>query len=98
MYRKRTMALWLAGICQRISRERLSELPAERGGEFRSRKNAVGLIRRRYSAGDSQMRPPSAVSGLFMHPPNLLLALVLVAALGVPAASAQPALGAQGAE
>ena len=33
-----------------------------------------------------------------MHPPNLLLALVLVAALGVPAASAQPAVGAQGAE
>ena len=33
-----------------------------------------------------------------MHPPNLLFALVLVAALGVPAASAQPALGAQGAE
>ena len=33
-----------------------------------------------------------------MHPPNLLFALVLVAALGVKAASAQPALGAQGAE
>jgi dienelactone hydrolase len=33
-----------------------------------------------------------------MHPPNLLFALVLVAALGVKAASAQPALGAQGGE
>jgi dienelactone hydrolase len=33
-----------------------------------------------------------------MHPPNLLLALVLVTALGVRAASAQPALGAHGAE
>jgi len=33
-----------------------------------------------------------------MHPPNLLFALVLVAALGVRAAFAQPALGAQGAE
>ena len=33
-----------------------------------------------------------------MHPSNLLLALVLVAALGVKAASAQPSLGAQGAE
>jgi dienelactone hydrolase len=33
-----------------------------------------------------------------MHPPNLLVALVLVAALGVKAAAAQPALGAQGAE
>ena len=33
-----------------------------------------------------------------MHPPNLLLALILVAALGMKAASAQPALGAQGAE
>src|SRR5216117_1392538 len=33
-----------------------------------------------------------------MHPPNLLFALVLVAALGVKAAAAQPALGAQGAE
>jgi dienelactone hydrolase len=33
-----------------------------------------------------------------MRPPNLLFALVLVAALGVKAASAQPALGAQGAE
>ena len=33
-----------------------------------------------------------------MHPPNLLFALVLVAALGVKAAFAQPALGAQGAE
>src|SRR6266404_2785613 len=44
------------------------------------------------------MRPPSAASGPFMHPPNLLVALVLVAALGVKAASAQPALGAQGAE
>src|SRR5204863_3151677 len=43
-------------------------------------------------------RPPSAVPGPFMHPPNLLFALVLVAALGVKAASAQPALGAQGAE
>ena len=30
-----------------------------------------------------------------MHPPNSLFALVLVAALGVKAASAQPALGAQ---
>src|SRR5438132_1340895 len=44
------------------------------------------------------MRPASAVSGPFMHPPNLLFALVLVAALGVKAAFAQPALGAQGAE
>src|SRR5438309_1597952 len=44
------------------------------------------------------MRPPSAVSGPLMHPPNLLFALVLVAALGVKAAAAQPALGAQGAE
>jgi dienelactone hydrolase len=33
-----------------------------------------------------------------MRPPTLLFALVLVAALGVKAASAQPALGAQGAE
>ena len=33
-----------------------------------------------------------------MRPPNLLFALVLVTALGVKAASAQPALGAQGAE
>jgi dienelactone hydrolase len=33
-----------------------------------------------------------------MHPPNLLFALVLVTAFGVKAASAQPALGAQGAE
>src|SRR5438128_4449254 len=33
-----------------------------------------------------------------MHPPNLLFALVLVAAYGVKAAFAQPALGAQGAE
>jgi dienelactone hydrolase len=33
-----------------------------------------------------------------MHPSNLLFALILVAALGVKAASAQPALGAQGAE
>jgi dienelactone hydrolase len=33
-----------------------------------------------------------------MRPPNLLFALVLVAALGVKAASAQPAHGAQGAE
>src|SRR6059058_4678144 len=33
-----------------------------------------------------------------MHPPNLLFALVLVAALGMKAASAQPAIGAQGAE
>jgi dienelactone hydrolase len=33
-----------------------------------------------------------------MHPPNLLIALALVAALGVRAASAQPAPGAQGAE
>src|SRR3954469_25346500 len=33
-----------------------------------------------------------------MHPRNLLVALVLVAALGVKDASAQPALGAQGAE
>jgi len=33
-----------------------------------------------------------------MHPPNLLSALVLVAALGMRAAVAQPALGAQGAE
>jgi dienelactone hydrolase len=33
-----------------------------------------------------------------MHPPNLLLALVLVAALGATSASAQPAFGAQGAE
>src|SRR5256886_9348722 len=44
------------------------------------------------------MRPPSAASGPFMHPPNLLFALILVAALGVKVASAQPALGAQGAE
>jgi dienelactone hydrolase len=33
-----------------------------------------------------------------MHPPNLFFALVLVAALGVKVASAQPALGAQSAE
>jgi dienelactone hydrolase len=33
-----------------------------------------------------------------MHPPNLLFALVLVAALGVKTASAQPALGPQGTE
>src|SRR6188472_1596298 len=33
-----------------------------------------------------------------MHPPILLLALLIVSALGAPAASAQPALGAQGAE
>jgi dienelactone hydrolase len=33
-----------------------------------------------------------------MHSPNLLVALIVVAALGVKAASAQPALGAQGAE
>ena len=33
-----------------------------------------------------------------MHPPNLLMALVFLAALGVKAASAQPAVGAQGAE
>jgi dienelactone hydrolase len=33
-----------------------------------------------------------------MHPPSLLFALVLVAALGGKAASAQPGLGAQGAE
>ena len=33
-----------------------------------------------------------------MHPSNLFFALILVAALGVKAASAQPALGAQGAE
>jgi dienelactone hydrolase len=33
-----------------------------------------------------------------MHPPKLFFALVLVAALGVKGASAQPALGAQGAE
>src|SRR5258705_8485909 len=46
----------------------------------------------------SQIHPPSAVSGPFMHPPNLVFALVLVAVLGVKAASAQPALGAQGAE
>src|SRR5258705_6828298 len=46
----------------------------------------------------SQIHPPSAVSGPFMHPPNLVFALVLVAELGVKAASAQPALGAQGAE
>src|SRR5437870_10595687 len=44
------------------------------------------------------MHPPSAVSGPFMHPPNLFFALALVAALGVKVASAQPALGAQGAE
>src|SRR3954447_25686572 len=66
--------------------------------EFRSRKNALDLIRRRYSVGDFAIRPPSAVTGPFMHPPNLLFALVLVAALGVKAASAQPALGPQGAE
>ena len=72
--------------------------PAKRLREFRSRKNALDLIRRRYSVGDFAIRPPSAVSGPFMHPPNLLFALVLVAALGVKAASAQPALGAQGAE
>src|SRR5215211_7702451 len=46
----------------------------------------------------SQIPPPPAVSGPFMRPPNLLFALVLVAALGVKAASAQPAHGAQGAE
>src|SRR3954471_23133124 len=66
--------------------------------EFRSRKNALDLIRRRYSVGDFAIRPPSAVTGPFMHPRNLLVALVLVAALGVKDASAQPALGAQGAE
>src|SRR3954470_4955451 len=66
--------------------------------DFRSRKNALDLIRRRYSVGDFAVRPPSAVTGPFMHPPNLLFALVLVAALGVKAAPAQPALGAQGAE
>jgi dienelactone hydrolase len=33
-----------------------------------------------------------------MHSPHLLVALIVVAALGVKAASAQPALGAQGAE
>src|SRR6187402_34964 len=33
-----------------------------------------------------------------MHPPILLLALLIVSALGAPAASAQPALGAQGVE
>src|SRR6476661_1895158 len=38
------------------------------------------------------------MTGPFMHPRNLLIALALVAALGVKAASAQPALGAQGAE
>src|SRR4051812_1232829 len=72
--------------------------PVKRLREFRSRKNALDLIRRRYSVGDFAVRPPSAVSGPFMHPPNLLFALVLVAALGVKAAFAQPALGAQGAE
>src|SRR6185369_924835 len=72
--------------------------PVKRLREFRSRKNALDLIRRRYSVGDFAIRPPSAVTGPFMHPPNLLLALVLVTALGVRAASAQPALGAQGAE
>src|SRR3954452_16134496 len=66
--------------------------------EFRSRKNALDLIRRRYSVGDFAIRPPSAVTGPFMRPRNLLVALVLVAALGVKDASAQPALGAQGAE
>src|SRR4051812_25509069 len=72
--------------------------PVKRLREFRSRKNALDLIRRRYSVGDFAVRPPSAVTGPFMHPPNLLFALVLVAALGVKAASAQPVLGAQGAE
>src|SRR3954447_14459823 len=72
--------------------------PVKRLREFRSRKNALDLIRRRYSVGDFAIRPPSAVTGPFMHPRNLLVALVLVAALGVKDASAQPALGAQGAE
>src|SRR3954470_260059 len=66
--------------------------------DFRSRKNALDLIRRRYSVGDFAIRPPSAVTGPFMHPRNLLVALALVAALGVKDASAQPALGAHGAE
>src|SRR5262245_7620900 len=72
--------------------------PTKRYREFRSRKNAMDLIRRRYSAGDFTTRPPSAASGPFMRPPKLIFALLLAAALGVSAADAQPGLGAQGAE
>jgi dienelactone hydrolase len=62
-----------------------------------SRKNALDLIRRRYSVGYSDF-PPSAAPGQFMPPVKVFFALVVVAALGLRAGSAQPGFGAQGAE
>jgi dienelactone hydrolase len=61
------------------------------------RKNTLDLIRRRYSVGESGSLPRPA-SGQFMHPVRVLFALAVLAALGLTTASAQPGLGAQGAE
>jgi dienelactone hydrolase len=47
----------------------------------------------------SLLRPPSAASGQFMHPPSVFFAATILAVLfGVKAAAAQPAFGARGAE
>jgi dienelactone hydrolase len=67
--------------------------PAKSG----SRKNALDLIRRRYSVGES-VSPLSAASGHFMHSIKVFFAAAVLATLGVQAAAAQQNLGAQGIE
>src|SRR6202795_2715872 len=62
-----------------------------------SRKNALDLIRRRYSVG-SFASPSLAASGPFMHLVRVFFAGLVVAALGVTTGWAQPAFGPQGAE
>jgi dienelactone hydrolase len=63
----------------------------------RSRKNALDLIRQRYSVGPSAF-PSLAVSGPSMHLVRVLFVSLMAIALGVTAGSAQPAFGQQGAE
>src|SRR5882757_785242 len=63
----------------------------------RSRKNALDLIRRRYSVGPSAF-PSLAALGPFMHLLRVFFAVVFFAVPGVTTGSAQPAFGPQGAE
>jgi dienelactone hydrolase len=61
-----------------------------------SRSNAPGSIRGWYSEGESHRG--AAASGVRMHSVKVLVAAIVLAVLGARAVSAQPALGAQGAE
>src|SRR6476620_2993509 len=72
-------------------------MPMNASGKSGSRKNALDLIRSRYSVGKSAI-PASAAPGQFMHPVKAFIAAAVFVSLGVRVGAAEPNFGAQGAE